>query len=149
MVEALQALRGVQLIVAATVVAELSDLTRFDNPRPLMAFVGLVPSESSPGPTTRRGRMIKTGNAHARRALVEAAWQDSLPARVTRIIRLRQEHLPPSICAIAWQAQVRLCGRFRALRAKGKGEQKVVTAIARELLGFVWAIAHTVKRGQA
>jgi transposase len=130
-VEALQALRGVQLMVAATVVGELGDLTRFDHPRQLMAFVGLVPSESASGPTTQRGSITKTANAHARRALVAAAWQYSLPARLTRLIRLRQEHRPQPICANAWQALVRLWGRFRSLRAKGTCEQKVVTAMAR------------------
>lgn len=144
-VEALQALRGVQLVTAATIVAELGDLTRFDNPRKLAAFVGLVPSEYSSGPNTRRGAITKTGNAHARRALVEAAWHYRLPARVSRTIRLRLEELPKEVCEISWNAQLRLCSRFRRLHAAGKCKQKVVTAVARELICFIWAITQLVK----
>jgi transposase len=145
LVEALQALRGVKLVVAATVVAELGDLRRFDNPRQLSAYVGLVPSEHSSGASTRRGGITKTGNAHARRVLVEAAWAYRFPARVSRTIRLRQESLPQGINDISWQAQLRLCGRYRRLMAAGKCKQQTVTAIARELLGYIWAIANEVK----
>jgi transposase len=144
-VEALQALRGVQLVVAATVVAELGDLTRFTSPRQLAAYVGLVPSEHSSGSSTRRGGITKTGNTHARRALVEAAWSYRFPARVSRIIRLRQETLSKEINDISWEAQLRLCRRFRRLRASDKCTQKVVTAIARELVGYMWAVAKAVK----
>jgi transposase len=145
-VEAWQALRGVQLTVAATVGAALGDLTRFDHPRPRRACVGLVPSDSSSGPQPRRGGMTKAGNAHARRALVEAAWQYRLPARVTRLSRLRQEQLPQPLCTIAWQAHVRRCGRFRYRRARGKCPQKIVTALARAWVGFMGASAHALQK---
>lgn len=144
-VDALQALRGVQLVVAATVAAELGDLRRFDSPRQLAAYVGLVPSEHSSGTTTRRGGITKTGNIHVRRMLVEAAWAYRLPARVSRIIRKRQERLPQPIVEISWQAQLRLCARYRRLMAAGKCKQQTMTAIARELLGYIWAIAQEVK----
>ena len=147
LVEALQALRGVQLVVAATVAAELGDLRRFENPRQLAAYVGLVPSEHSSGAKTRRGGITKTGNVHVRRVLVEAAWAYRLPARVSRVIRKRQEDLSRPIVEISWQAQLRLCGRYRRLRATGKCKQQTVTAIARELLGYIWAIAIEVKVG--
>lgn len=145
LVEALQALRGVQFLVAVTVVVELGDLTRFDNPQQLSAYVGLVPSEHSSGPSVHRGPITKTGNSHARRVLVEAAWHYRMPARVTPIIRKRLETLPPAIQEISWKAQLRLCSRFRRLSAVGKCSQKVVTAVARELIMFMWAIAREVK----
>ena len=144
LVEALQALRGVQLVVAATLAAEIGRIDRFDNPRQLMAYLGLVPSEYSSGPTTRRGSITKCGNTHARRVLTEAAWAYRLPARITPIIARRQDKLAKNIRDIAWKAQVRLCKRYRTLRARGKEQNKVITAIARELAGFVWAIAREV-----
>jgi len=143
-VNALQALRGVAPIVASTMVVEIGDLRRFDNPRQLMAYLGLVPSENSSGQTTKRGGITKTGNGHARRALIEAAQAYSFPARVSRVLRARQEGLPREIKEISWKAQVRLCGRFRKLMAKGKNRNRTVTAIARELSGFMWAIANEV-----
>ena len=143
-VEALQALRGVALITAVCVVAEVGDLTRFTNPRQLMAYLGLVPSEHSTGERRHQGAITKTGNSHVRRMLVESAWAYRLPARVTPIIRKRQEKLPKPVRAIAWKAQVRLCGRYRRLSSKGKTKQLVVTAIARELAAFMWAIAREV-----
>ncbi len=145
LVEALQVLRGVQLIVAVTVAAELGDLRRFDNPRKLAAYVGLVPSEHTTGTSVRRGGITRTGNVHVRRVLVEAAWAYRLPARVSRIIRLRQESQPKLINDISWQAQLRLCGRYRHLMASGKCKQQTTTAIARELLCYIWAIAREVK----
>jgi transposase len=147
LVEALQSLRGVQLVVAVTVAAELGDLRRFDSPRQLAAYVGLVPSEHSSGATTRRGGITKTGNVHVRRVLVEAAWAYRFPARVSRTIRKRQENLPQGIADLSWQAQLRLCARYRRLRAAGKCKQQTVTAVARELLGYIWAIAKEVKVG--
>jgi transposase len=141
LVQALQALRGVQLVVAATLAAEIGQIDRFDSPRQLMAYLGLVPSEYSSGASTRRGSITKCGNTHARRVLTEAAWAYRLPARVTPIIARRQDNLGKNIRAIAWKAQLRLCKRYRSLRAKGKEQNKVITAIARELSGFVWAIA--------
>lgn len=143
-VEALQALRGVAPIVATTTVSEIGDITRFETPRQLMAYLGLVPSEHSTGTSVKRGSITKTGNGHVRRVLVEAAHAYAFPARVSRILLKRQEGLPQPIREIAWKAQVRLCGRFRRLMAKGKLKNKVVTAIARELSGFIWAIAKEV-----
>lgn len=143
-VAALQALRGVAPIVATTMVVEIGDLRRFENPRQLMAYLGLVPSENSSGQTTKRGGITKTGNSHARRALIEAAQTYSFPAKVSRVLRKRQEGLSREIKEISWKAQVRLCGRFRKLMAKGKSRNRTVTAIARELSGFMWAIAKEV-----
>lgn len=144
LVDALQALRGVQWIVALTVVAELGDLTRFQNPRQLAAFVGLIPSEHSSGDSRRQGAITKAGNARARRVLVEGAWAYRYPAKISAHIQQRIERLPPTVQAIGWKAQVRLCKRFRRLAARGKHANVVVTAIARELLAFMWAIAREV-----
>jgi transposase len=143
-VAAYQALRGVSLITAATVVAEVGDLGRFHNPKELMAYLGLVPSEHSSGTKVRRGRITKAGNGHARRVLVEAAWAYRLRARVTRPLLQRQEGLPESIRQIAWKAQLRLCARYRRLLARGKAKQTIVIAIARELAAFLWAIGQAV-----
>ena len=143
-VDALQALRGVQWLVAITVVAELGDLTRFDNPRQLAAFVGLIPSEYSSGRTRRQGGITKAGNGRARRALIEAAWAYRFPAKVSAHIQTRLDSLPKPLQAIGWKAQVRLCKRFRRLTARGKHPNVAVTAIARELIAFMWAIAKEV-----
>ena len=143
-VEALQALRGVQFTVAVTTVAALGDLTRFDNPRQLMHYLGLTPSEYSSGARRQQGSITKTGNTHARRALVEGAWAYRYPATVSRHLQLRLEKLPAAIQAISWKAQVRLCTRYRHLMAKGKNAKQVVVAIARELRAFMWAIAKQV-----
>jgi transposase len=143
LVKALQALRGVSLIVAATTVAEIGDLTRFDSAKQIMAYLGLVPSEHSSGGTTKRGSITKTGNGHVRRVLVEAAHAYSHPARESRALLARLDGLPPEIRIIAWKAQLRLCGRFKKLMARGKNRNKVITAIARELAAFMWAIACT------
>jgi len=144
-VQALQTLRGVQLVIAATLVAEIGDIGRFDNPRQLMAYLGLTPSEYSSGQSTHRGGITKCGNSHARRMLTEAAWSYRLPARVTPIIAKRQDGQSREVRDIAWKAQVRLCGRHRLLRARGKEPNKVIIAVARELAGFVWAIARAVR----
>jgi transposase len=143
-VEALQALRGVQFTVAVTVVAELGDLTRFDNPRQLMTYLGLIPSEYSSGERRRQGAITKAGNTHARRVLVEGAWAYRYPAKVSRHWQLRLEQLPKPIQDISWKAQVRLCTRSRRLLARGKHANQVVVALARELVGFLWAIATQV-----
>jgi transposase len=143
-IRALQALRGVQQIVAVTVVAELGDITRFDSPRQLAAFLGLVPSEDSTGDSRRLGPITKAGNGHARRVLVEGAWAYQYPAKVSEHIRKRLDGLPKPVQNIAWKAQVRLCKRFRRLVAKRKHPNVVVTAIARELAAFMWAIAREV-----
>lgn len=144
-VEALQALRGVSVVNAVTLVAEIGCFGRFDHPRQLMAYLGLVPSEHSSGRTIRRGPITKSGNTLARTCLVEAAWTYRFPARVSRIIHDRSAHLPEPIRATAWKAQVRLTRRYRRLLAAGKLAPKVVTAIARELIGFIWAIARMVE----
>jgi transposase len=145
-VHGLQALRGMALVTAATVIAELGDITRFDNPRQLMAYLGLVPSEHSSGGTRRQGGVTKAGNGTARRMLIEAAWSYRFPARISREQLLRQEDLPKSIRDTAWKAQGRLCARYRKLARAGKPATTVTTAVARELAGFVWAIACQVSR---
>lgn len=144
LVKALQALRGVSQIVAATTVAELGDLARFDTAKQLMAYLGLVPSEHSSGDTTKRGSITKTGNGHVRRTLTEAAHAYRYPARETRVLLARLEGLPQEVREISWKAQVRLCGRFRRFMAKGKNCNVVITAIARELAAFMWAIAQAL-----
>src|SRR6201994_3118954 len=144
-VRALQALRGMALVGGATLVAELGDLTRFTNPRQLMAYLGLVPSEHSSGNTRRQGGMTKAGNGMARRMLIEAAWSYRFPARLSREQLLRQGHLAHAIRDIAWKAQERLCRRYRKLTRDGKLPTVVTAAIARELAGFVWAIAQEVQ----
>lgn len=138
-IEALQALRGVSFVTATGLVAELGDLQRFTHPRELMGYLGLVPSEHSTGATRRRGAITKTGNAHARRLLSEAAWAYQSVPRIGRVMLKRQEHLPTVIRELAWKAQLRLTSRFRRLSARGKPRPVVATAIARELTGFVWA----------
>jgi hypothetical protein len=143
-VDALQALRGVQFTVAGTTVAELGDLTRFDTPSQLMAYEGRTPSECSRGPRRQQGAMTKTGNSHARRALVEGAWASRDPATVSRHFPLRRETPPTVIQEISWKAQVRLCKRYRQLLARGKNVHQVGVAIARALLGFMWAMAQEV-----
>jgi len=140
-VNALQALRGVSLLVAATTIAELGDLTRFENPKKLMAFLGLIPSEHSSGERKKRGGITKTGNGHVRKVLVEAAQAYSHPARITRLLLKRHEGVSQDVLEIAWKCQVRLCARFRRLMARGKSRNAVVAAIARELAAFMWAIA--------
>jgi transposase len=143
-VEALQALRGIQFTVAVTTVAEIGDLTRFDTPRELMKFLGLIPSEYSSGERRRQGTITKAGNSHARRVLVEGAWAYRYPAKVSRHLQLRLEKQPKAIQDISWKAQVRLCKRYRQLIARGKHANQGVVAIARELVGFMWAIAKAV-----
>jgi len=144
-VAALQALRGVQFVHAVTLVCELGDFVRFDCPRQLMAYLGLVPTENSTGERRRQGAITKTGNHFARRALIEAAWAYQHPARVTPVIARRQSGLPKHARDIAWKAQLRLCARFRRLRARRLHKNKAVVAVARELAGFVWAIVRGVK----
>ena len=143
-VEALQALRGVPFTVAVTMVSEIGDLTRFDNPRELMKFLGLIPSEYSSGEQRRQGSITKSGNTHARKALVEGAWAYRYPAKVSRHLQLRLEKQPKHIQDISWKAQVRLCKRYRRLVSRGKHSNVGTVAIARELSGFMWAIAKQV-----
>lgn len=143
-VAAYQAMRGVSFLVAVTIAAELGDLRRFDNPRQLMAFLGLVPRERSTGETVRRAGLTLAGNRHARRGLVEAAWSYRHPARVSQTLRVRLEGLPKAVRDIAWKAQIRLCARYRRLSAAGKKLPVVIAAVAREIAAFLWAIGRQV-----
>ena len=140
-VTALQALKGIQLVIAATLVAEVGDFSRFASPRQLMAFLGLVPSEHSSGRRIRPGGITKAGNVAARSLLFEAAWSYRLPAKVGQATWLKQRGIAQTWRDISWKAQVRLSSRYRKLVGRGKKSNVAVTAVARELLGFVWAIA--------
>ena len=144
-VEALMSLRGIDVVAAITLVAEIGDIRRFTHPRELMSFLGLVPSEHSSGPTRRLGAITKCGNGHVRRILVEAAWNYRFPARISRILQVRQEHQPKPIRDIAWRAQLRLSERYRRLLARQMPKNKVCVAIARELTGFIWDVARQVE----
>lgn len=144
-IRAYQALRGVSTVVATTVAAELGDLTRFDHPKKLMAFTGLVPSESSSGESQHRGGITKTGNQHVRRVLVEGAWSYRFPARVSRVLLKRQEGLSQEVRDASWRAQLRLCKKYRRMEAQRKPSQVVVTAVAREMVGYLWEVAQAVK----
>jgi transposase len=145
LVQALQAMRGVQLIAAMTLVAELQDFLRFDSARQLMAYVGLVPGEHSSGPKRRQGSITKAGNSAARRMLVEIAWHYQHSPRVSPIIAARQDELPKEVTDIAWKAQLRLNAKFKRLTARRVMKNKAVVAVARELSGFVWAIGRQVQ----
>jgi transposase len=140
-VQALQSLRGVGKIVAATVVAEVGSLSRFRSPRQLMSYAGVVSSEYSSGNRIHRGAITKTGNAHLRRVLVEAAWAYQHKPWIGGWLAKRQQGLDQETKDIAWKAQWRLCTRYKKLAARGKNKPQIVTAIGRELLGFIWAIA--------
>lgn len=143
-VEAVQAMRGVAFIVAVTVVAEVGDFHRFDNPRQLMAYLGLTPSEHSSGATVRRGGITRAGSGLARRALIEGVWSCRMQARVSRKLHDRIEGLPKAVRDIAWKGQLRMCQRYSHLIAAGKAKVVVTTAIAREMVGFIWAIARAM-----
>ena len=143
-VSALMTLRGLDLLAASTLVAELGDLRRFARPRELMGYVGLVPSEYSTGSKRRQGAITKTGNGHVRRVLIEAAWNYRFPARLSPTLQRRQEGQPAAIRAIAWSAQLRLNHRYRRLHARGVQHNKICVAIARELTGFLWDIGHHI-----
>jgi transposase len=145
-IDALQALRGIAKVSAVTIVAEVGQLSRFARPRQLMGYSGAVSSEDSSGGRTRRGAITKTGNAHLRRIVVEAAWAYRHHPAVGGALRVRQEGLSEEVKEIAWKAQHRLHQRYRRLAAKGKVKQQVVTAVARELLGFIWAIGVHAER---
>jgi len=140
LVTALQAMRGFDLIAAVTIAAETGDLSRFQNPRELMGYLGLVPSESSTGDKVKRGGITKAGNGRARRILVESAWSYRYPPRVGRDKQPKVAAAPRRVREIAWNAQTRLCARFRSLVRKGKRPTIAATAIARELSAFIWAI---------
>ncbi|MGH7607862.1 MAG: transposase, partial [Gemmatimonadales bacterium] len=147
-IAALQTLRGIKQLTAATIVCEVGTLTRFAHPRQLMGYSGTVPREHSSGSRVRRGAITKTGNAHLRRVLVEAAWAYRHGPSCTGNLKQRQAGQPAAITALAWKAQHRLCARYRRLVARGKSKQHVVTVIARELVGFLWAIGVETERGR-
>jgi transposase len=140
-VDSLVALRGIDKLAAIVLLAELGDLSRFDSPRQLMAFLGLVPSEHSSGGRRRQGAITRTGNGHARRMLIESAWSYRFPARQTKHLKAKAANASSEAKRIAWKAQVRLCGRYRTLTRAGKNTKLVCVAIARELAGFLWDIA--------
>ena len=143
-VGAYQSFRGISLLTAVGIAAEIGDMHRFKGAPQLMAYLGLVPSENSSGGSVRRGRITKTGNSHVRRLLVEAAWSYRLKARKTSCLLKRQKDLPENVTELSWKAQVRLCGRYQRLVAKGKCKQQVVASVARELAGFIWAVGRNV-----
>lgn len=140
-VEALMSLRGIKLVAAMTIMAELGDITRFESPSQLMKFLGLVPSERSSGSKTRRGGITRAGNGHVRRVLIESGWCYRFPARKTAHLQRYAEKCSTEVQDIAWKAQKRLCGRYQHLLQRGKLKVQVCTAVARELVGFIWAIA--------
>ena len=140
-VEALMAMRGIDMIAATAFLAEIGDLSRFQTPRELMGYLGLVPSEHSTGDTIKRGPITKAGNRRARRVLVESAWSYRHPPRVGKDKQAKVAAAPPAVRAIAWKAQHRLYARYRALVRKGKLKTVAITAIARELAGFIWAVS--------
>ncbi len=143
-VKALQAMRGIRLLIATGVIAELGDLTRFDHPRKLMAYLGLVPSEHSTGGRRKLGGLTKTGNGRARRLLIEGAHSYRYAANISTELQKRQEGLPKAVIDIAWQAQLRLCRRYQRLMKRGKHYNLVVAAIAREMSAYLWVIAKEV-----
>lgn len=144
LVQALMTLRGVDQVVAMTLVAELGELKRFAHPRELMGYLGLVPSEHTSGEKRRRGGITKTGNTHARRVLIEAAWNYRFPPRITGPLQKRQEQQPSAVRTIAWRAQLRLNHRYRQLTARGLQHNKICVAVARELAAFIWSIGQQV-----
>lgn len=144
-IRGLQALRGVAEISAVTVVAELGQISRFESARQLMGYSGAVPSEDSSGKRQQRGAITKTGNAHLRRIAVESAWSYRLKPAIGPALRKRQQGVPEEIKEMAWKAQLRLHKRYARLAAAGKDQRKIVTAVGRELLGFIWAIGRRVE----
>lgn len=144
-IQALQALRGVAVVTAASVVAEIGSFKRFANPRQFMAYVGLIPTESSSGDVRRQGNITKTGNRHVRRLLAESAWSYRYQPAVKGELKRRQEGQAPAILAISWKAQNRLHKKYYRLLSKGKERNKAITAVARELAGFMWAIMQEVE----
>lgn len=140
-VDSLVALRGIDKLAAMVLLAELGDISRFESPRQLMAYLGLVPSEHSTGRRRRQGGITLTGNSYARRMLVESAWSYRFPARQTMHLKRKAVNATTEAKAIAWRAQKRLCGRYRTLLQAGKNTKQTTVAIARELVGFIWAIA--------
>ena len=144
-VTALQAMRGIDMIAAVTVLAEIGDLSRFASPREMMGYLGLVPSERSTGDSVKRGGITKAGNRRARRVLVESAWSYRHPPRIGRDKQAKIDAAPDAVAEIAWKAQTRLSGRYRSLSKKNKRPTIVVVAIAREMCGFIWAIDRAMR----
>jgi transposase len=144
LVTALMAMRGLDIISASTIVAEVGDLTRFRSPRELMAFLGIVPTENSTGDKVKRGSITKTGNRRVRRMLVECAWSYQFPPRLSKDKQVKVEAVPKAVGEIAWKAQSRLHQRYRALLRRGKLKNVAITAVAREFVGFIWAVAQAV-----
>jgi len=141
---ALMAMRGIDLIAATTFLTEIGDLSRFRTPQELMAYLGLVPSEASTGNTIKRGPITKAGNRRARRMLVECAWSYQHPPRVGRVKQQKVDAAAPAVREIAWKAQCRLYRRYRALIRRGKLKTVAITAVARELAGFIWAVGREI-----
>jgi transposase len=137
-VKALEVLKGVSFVTAMTLVSEVGSFSRFGNPKQLMAFLGLVPTEHSSGEKRRQGAITKAGNAHVRRILAEAAWAYHVRPGVGRGLLARQEEQPKKFRDLAWKAQLRLCGKYQKLALRKKATPKIATAVARELVGFVW-----------
>ena len=148
-VDGLMAMRGVNLVTAMGIVSELGDLSRFSKPTQLMAYLGLVPSEHSSGNSRQQGGITKSGNGHVRRLLIESGWCYRFAARKSREIEQRAQKTSPEVQEIAWKAQRRLCARYRALSERGMSSCKVVTAVARELTGFIWAVVEQVRKEQS
>jgi transposase len=148
-VESLVALRGIDKLAATVLLAELGDISRFDSPKQLMAYLGLVPGEHSSGQRRRQGAITLTGNGHARRMLVECSWSYRFPARQTMHLKRKANAASPEAKTIAWRAQKRLCGRYRQLTQAGKNVKLVCVAIARELVGFIWDIVRQTMPGSA
>lgn len=149
LVTALMAMRGIDLISATTLLAEIGDLSRFQTPRELMAYLGLVPSEDSTGDIVKRGPISKAGNRRARRMLTECSWSYQHPPRVGQAKQPKVDAAPPEVREIAWKAQHRLYRRYRALIRRGKLKTVAIVAIARELAGFIWAVARSVMTTRA
>ncbi|MBS4174395.1 IS110 family transposase [Bacillus sp. FJAT-49736] len=145
MIQALQCLRGVAVISATSLVAEIGSFKRFRTPNQLMAYLGLVPSESSSGALRKQGKITKTGNTHARKVLIESAWSYRYQPAVRERLKRRQDGQPGSVQAISWKAQQRLHKKYFRLLSRGKSSNTAITAVARELAGFIWAIAQEVE----
>jgi transposase len=148
-VTALMAMRGMDLVSATTFLAEIGDLSRFQAPRELMAYLGLVPSEDSTGNKIKRGPITKAGNGRARRMLVECAWSYQHPPRVGKDKQEKVAAAPREVREIAWKAQCRLNRRYRALVRRGKLKTVAITAVAREFAGFIWAVARAANAARA
>lgn len=149
MIQALQSLRGVALITATSIVAEIGSFKRFPHPRQFMSYLGLTPSESSSGDRRWQGNITRTGNRHVRRLLIESAWSYRYQPAVKGELKKRQNGLDPSIQGISWKAQNRLHQKYYRMLSRGKESGKIATAVARELAGFIWAITQEIEETQS